>query len=296
MYTKWQKSSLPLLKGLGKGSKPKALIETVSENLLEAFRHAPLLDAYDVYQRLMDYWGEIMQDDAYLIGGDGWIEAGRPRQIVEEKGKRSKEKPDFTLGKVKFKAELIPPALVIARYFAAEQGEIDKLEMEVAALTQDMEEMAEEHGGDEGLLAAAKTDKDKITKASVVARLKAIKNDPDAGDERKLLTEYLALAEKESQASEKLGQAQEALTKAVAAKYGKLSEDDIKTLVVEDKWLSTVAAVIQRELDRVSQTLTGRIQQLADRYVTPLPKLAADVDELSARVQGHLRRMGAVWG
>jgi type I restriction enzyme M protein len=292
MYTKWQKSNLPLLKGLAKGGKPKAIIETVSENLLEAFRHAPLLDAYDVYQRLMDYWAETMQDDAYLIAGDGWIEAARPRQIVEEKGKKSKEKPDFTLGKLKFKAELIPPALIIARYFAAEQAEIDKLEAEVAALSQELEEMAEEHGGDEGLLADAKNDKDKITKASVAARLKATKGDAEAEDERKLLMGYLTLAEKESAASEKLSAAHELVTRAFVAKYGKLSEDDIKLLVVEDKWLATLATAIQGELDRVSQTLTGRIRQLAERYSTPLPKLTDEVDVLASRVHEHLQKMG----
>ena len=66
---------------------------------------------------------------------------------------------------MKYKAELIPPALVIARYFAAEQAAIEKLEAEVAAIEQQMEEMAEEHGGEEGLLADAKNDKDKLTKA-----------------------------------------------------------------------------------------------------------------------------------
>jgi type I restriction enzyme M protein len=293
MYTKWQKSSVPLLKGLKKGGKPKALIETISENLLEAFRHAPLLDAYDVYQRLMDYWAETMQDDAYLIAGDGWIDAARPRQIIEEKGKKSKEKPDFSLGKLKFKTELIPPTLIIARYFATEQAEIDKLEAEVAALSQEMEEMAEEHGGEEGLLAEAMNDKDKITKSSVAARLKAIKDDPDAEDERKLLTEYLALAEKDCAASEKLSHTQEALTRAVAAKYGKLSEDDIKIVVVEDKWLAALATAINAELDRISLALAGRIRELAERYATPLPKLSDELAVSTARVRRHLEKMGA---
>jgi type I restriction enzyme M protein len=295
MYTKWRKASLPTMKALEKGGKPKALIEMLSESLLDAFRHAPLVDAYDVYQRLMDYWAETMQDDAYLIAGDGWIKAARPRQIVEEKGKKSKEKPDFTLGKMKFKAELIPPALIIARYFAAEKAEIDKLESEVAVLTQDMEAMTEEHGGDDGVLCEARNERDKITKVSVTARLKEIKSDPEAVDERKLLTEFFSLAENESAASVKLSQAQEALTKAVAAKYGNLSEDEIKILVVEDRWLTTVAAAIQSELDRVSQTLAGRVRQLAERYSAPLPKLTGETSSLTARVQGHLKKMGMIW-
>ena len=294
LFAKWRKANTPHLTGLKAGSKPKALIETLSENLLDTFEHAPLLDAYDVYQRLMDYWAETMQDDAYLIVSDGWRDAAKPRLIVEDKAKKTKEKPDFTLGRMKYKAELIPPALVIARYFAAEQAVIEKLEAEMAAITQEMEEMGEEHGGEGGLLEDAKSEKDKLTKASVTARLKAIKGDADAADERKALNDFLALAEKEAAASEKLGQAQDALTAKVLAQYGKLTEDEIKTLVVEDKWLASLAAAVQGELDRVSQALSGRVRQLAERYAAPLPQLTNDVETLAARVQGHLKKMGAV--
>ncbi len=80
----------------------------------------------------------------------------------------------------------------------------------------------------------------------------------------------------------------------VAARYGTLAEADIQTLVVDDKWLATLAAAVQGELDRVSQTLTGRIRQLAERYATPLPQLIDEVALLAAKVDGHLRKMGAI--
>lgn len=51
----------------------------------------------------------------------------------------------------------------------------------------------------------------------------------------------------------------------------------------------------QGELDRVSQTLTGRTRQLAERYATPLPQLTDEVAALAARVDGHLKKMGAEW-
>ena len=73
---------------------------------------------------------------------------------------------------------------------------------------------------------------------------------------------------------------------------GQLTEDEIKTLVVDDKWLATLAAAVQGELDRVSQTLTGRIRLLADRYASPLPQLTDEVAQLAATVAGHLKKMG----
>ena len=136
IFDKWKKDNLPLLKGFSKDGHPKALIETIAETLLSSFEHSPLLDAYDIYQHLMDYWGETVQDDCYLISADGWREAAQPRPIVEDKAKKTKTKPDFTIGKKKFSTELIPPTLVIARYFAKEQAAIELLEAEIASIVQ----------------------------------------------------------------------------------------------------------------------------------------------------------------
>jgi len=188
--------------------------------------------------------------------------------------------------------DLIPESLIVRRYFSKEQAAIEKLEAERDDITRQMEEMDEEHGGEEGLLADGKTDKGKLSKVSVTARLKEIKGDKDAADERKLLEEYLGLIEKESAASKKVKDAQKALAAEVAEKYGELTVDEIKTLVVDDKWLAALAEAVQSELNRVSQALTSRIQQLAERYAMPLPKLAKEVETLAARVDGHLTKMG----
>ncbi len=294
-FAKWAKTAKTELREFGKKDHPKALIENLSEALLAGFERAPLLDAYDIYQHLMDYWDASMQDDVYLIAADGWRVAAQPQLIVEDKAKKNKTKPDFILGKKKYLAELLPPALIIARYYPKPQAAIDVLEAELVAIEQQIEELTEEHGGEGGLLEDAKNDRDKLTKASVAARLKEIgKSDPDFADERKVLRAYLALVEKESDTDGELEAAQEALIAKVAAKYAQLNEDEIKTLVVDDKWLATVAAAVQGELNRVSQTLTGRVRQLAERYAVPLPKLISEVAVLAARVDEHVKKMGGM--
>ncbi len=141
-------------------------------------------------------------------------------------------------------------------------------------------------------LAEGKTDKGKLTAASVKARLKAIKHDLDADEERQALEQCLALIEREAEASKKVKAAQKALDAKVQAHYAQLSEAELKTLVVNDKWLATLQADVQTELDRVSQALSGRIRQLAERYVIPLPALNADVEELTTKVNAHLAKMG----
>ena len=236
-----------------------------------------------------------MQDDCYLIAEAGWCEAAKPRLIVEVRGAKSNEKPDLVVGRAKYKTELATPTLLIARYVKSDQSAIETLEAETATIEQAMEEMAEEHSGEEGLLEEAKTDAGKLTKASVTARLREILADSDAADELKVLGEYLALIEKEAASKAAIKTAKEELAGKVLAKYPTLTEADIQTLVVDDKWLATLAAAVQGELDRVSQTLTGRIRQLAERYATPLPQLTDEVATLAARVDGHLKKMGAVW-
>jgi type I restriction enzyme M protein len=292
LFASWREKNTPLLKGFSKDSRPKVLVETIAEDLLSTFRAAPLLDEYDIYQHLMDYWAETMQDDCYLIAGDGWREAAQPRLIIDDKSKKNKTKPDFVVGKKKYQTELVPPTLIIRRWFADEQHAIEKLEFDVTAIQQDIEVMAEEYGGEEGLLADARNDKDKLTKASVTARLKEIQDD-DETDERNKLYEYLALIKREADASEKLSEAEDDLTEKVAMKYPQLTENEIKTLVVDDKWLRMLAAAVKGELDRVSRSLTGRIRELAERYATPMPQLRDELVELAARVDRHLQKMGA---
>ena len=299
LFAQWKQAHTPRLKGFAKDGHPKPLIETISEDLLATFRQAPLLDAYDVYQHLMDYWAETMQDDCYLIAADGWKAGAQPREIRQVKNKDGKlvwpEAHDYKKGKRRFKSDLIPAAILIARYFTAERDAIEAIEGELAALEQQLDETREEQGGEEGLLAEViegEGEKQKITAKAVKARLKEIGKDPDYADERQALENYAALLDQQADAKARLKAAQEDLDAKLDAKYPKLSEDEIKTLVVDDKWLATLAAAVQGELDRVSQTLTGRIRQLAERYATPLPQLTDEVAALAARVDEHLKKMG----
>ncbi|HUI06637.1 MAG TPA: N-6 DNA methylase [Verrucomicrobiae bacterium] len=302
LFTKWQKANTPRLKNIPIGGKPKALIEELSEDLLETFRKAPLLDPYDVYQHLMNYWDETMQDDCYIVAADGWKTGARVREVMQVKNKEGKlvwpEAHDYKKGKRRFKSDLIPAAILIARYFVAEREAIAATEREVAEIAQQLDEAVEEQGGDDGLLEEViegEGDKRKITGKAVKARLKEIGDDTEFADERLALDKFAALLEKHSDAKTRLKQAVEDLDRKLEAKYLALTEDEIKTLVVDDKWLATLAATVQSELDRVSQALTGRVKQLAERYATPLPKLTGEVAALTARVDGHLKKMGAKW-
>ena len=297
IFDAWRKTHEPLLRGLEVNALPRTVIDTLSEDLLARFVDLPLLNSYDVYQRLMNYWDDVMQDDVYLIAADGWIGAAQPRGVIEDKERKIKETPDLTIKRRKYKMDLVPPALIVARYFAAEQVAVDSLQVRQETASRELEEFVEEHTGEDRLLEDALNDKGKVTKTGVNGQLKAIQHDdePESDEERDALTRCLALIDAESKAGRAVKEAQAALDQRVLSRYATLTEAEIKTLVVDDKWFANIQNTIEREVQRLTQQLAGRVKQLEERYAQPLPQLDREVRELNLKVEGHLKVMGLNW-
>ena len=295
IYHKWEQTHLKRLNGLANGIDPKGLIFDLSEDLLARFAKTALLDKYDIYQHLMDYRAEVMQDDVYVIAQDGWLAGNVMRQLVEEKGEKLKETPDLVINRKKYKADLIPPAFIVVRYFTAEQAEIDRLQEDKEAISQELEAVIEEQSGEEGLLEEAETDKGKITKSSVKARISEIKGNKDMEDELSVLNQCQNLLDRESAADKSVKDAQKALDAKVFKKYPNLTIEEIKDLVVRDKWLATIETDMRLEIEQVAHQLAGRVRLLDERYADPMPRLMEEAEALSGKVEGHLKQMGLEW-
>lgn len=282
LYTDWQQRSAASLKSLETECHPKDIIKELSEDLLAHYKDKPLIDAYDVYQHLMDYWAQTMQDDCYLISVDGWkAETYRILEIVKS-GKKKGQEVDKG-----WACDLVPKELIIARYFSDKQQAIKELEAELETVTTQMSELEEEHG--------AFSEFEKINKANVTARLKEVKGNVDAVDEMVVLKQWVKLNNQQAALKKSIKEKESELDGLAYNKYPELSEDEIKTLVVDDKWMATIGAAIHGEMDRISQTLTARVKELAERYETPLPQQAEKVTNLEQKVNVHLERMGFAW-
>ncbi len=389
IFDKWRAANVKRLNGFDQEGQPKELIVTIAEDLLATFKAAPLLDSYDMYQHLMDYWAATMQDDCYLIAADGWV--AETHRVLEEvkSGKKKGEMKDKG-----WACDLIPKPYIVARYFAKEQAELDAFQAELDVASASITELAKEHGGDEGALKDVSTKgdaqeaytqalvavwneedkaacdkysalidgaeehaaelrkltdhhhisvlknnkgnltlkaiKDRLASTGVKIEQKTLNKYLDADKQQKAKTKeaaellaeiktryrerlktdplpeeladlqvtvrYLKLLDEQSDLKSKVKKADAVLDKLAYDKYPTLSVKEIKTLVVDDKWMPALASAVQGELDRVSQTLTGRIRQLAERYETPLPRLTSRVvADLFAPVDKHLKKMGAVW-
>ena len=246
---------------------PKVLIQDIAEDILESFSSRTLIDKYDIYQYMMSYWLEEMKDDVYMIVENGWI-------------------PD---------KDLVPENLVIDKYFYEEKAAIESFEADKDEITRQKEEFEEENSGEEGYLEEIKNDKGNITKGSLKNRIKEIKDDSDSVEELEVLEAYLKWVDDESDANKKAKDAMKALDKKVNEKYKVLTEDEIKTLVVDMKWIPYIVSEVNNEMDRISHRLASRIKELAERYDETLSQLEEQVESYSEKVEKHLERMGFAW-
>jgi len=290
-FDKWCGAAASRLKSLDQGGfHPKDLIRG-AEGLLDHYEHQPtaekLIDPYAVYQHLMDYWAETMQDDAYLIAEDGW--RAQTYRVLE-----TKKNKDGTPGKAVDKGwacDLVPKPLLVQHHFTAEQATLDKLAAELESAQTALTELEEEHSGDDAVF----TGFDKINDKEVKARIKEVVRDNDPEDELPVLQRWLALSEQVGALKKRIKTLDAALDAKTLARYTTLTADEVKSLVVDHKWLATLGTAVHGELDRVSQALTGRVRELTERYGQTLPQLVRQVEDMDARVTGQLAKMGFAW-
>ena len=294
-FQSWRQVHEPMLKALKEGVKPKAVIAGLSEDLLVKFE-LPLLNKYDVYQRLMDYWAVTMQDDVFLVGSEGWLGATKPRAVVNSKERNIRETPDLTVDRTKYKMDLISPALIVAHYFSSEKSELEALQIKSESSQRELEDFIDENSGDEGFFDDPRNEKDKITKPGI----KNLKNQGIVAEQSRELEQErainrcLELIEADAAAAKAAKEAQAELDGKVLAQYAKLSEAEIKSLVVDHKWFVSISKGIDGEVQRLAHSLAGRVNELEERYAVPLPKIENAVDQVSAKVEAHLKQMGMV--
>ena len=293
VFLKWQAAHEKNLKAIAIGDKPKVLIHDLAESLLKTFADKKLINAYDIYQHLLNYWFSTMQDDVYMLVIDGWT-AGK----------------EVEYNKKDWEGKLLPKQLLTEVYFKEQQKAIQELQAARDTITQEIVSIEAEHNVDDGLLADAQNEKGKITKASVQKRLKEVQKAANEQplnmaaepaviygketeeDELTILGKYLTLLDKEAVEEKKIKEEQSKLEQLLLAKYSSLSIEEIKTLVVSNKWMGWLNKDVQDEMDRISQKLAIRVKDLAERYEYTLPEVAKEVHHLEETVNEHLQKMG----
>lgn len=300
LFESWKSRNTLFLKDLKQGAKPKKIIDKVSEDALKTYTDKALMDKYNVYQHIMNYWNEVMQDDCYVVASDGWkVNAPSPSISTLDTKPYKKAK-----GEKYYQFSIIEGELLINRYFLTEKLAIEQLEADKEAIATQIAELEEEHSTEEGFFAEL----EKVNKVSVGVQLKKdtaqlntiekgkAKMDKEAYNLLKeriqVFTLYLKKIEEQADLTKKIKEAALALDLKSIERFKTLTEDEIKQLVVDDKWMASIEKSVKSEMERISQRLTQRIKELAERYETPIAKQSAEVAALENKVLQHLQKMG----
>lgn len=365
IFEHWKAKVKDILLGIDADTNPKELIRMIASMLRVAYEQARLLDNYDVYDCLLNYWNAKLQDDVYAIKAGGYAVA---REIdYEYAKKKQKDESGETVevddtSKVKsFEGALIPKEIMEKVFFAEELAELTTLMEQSAALEAELDEMREEESGDEGLLKEALSEKgDSIPRANLNKRIKEldakktsaimdamtqlvalfdenktvemealIREMPELGefdirnkngtfgkaklkaalkvaaetavvpeiyaDEYAALTLYSQKYAEMDTVDKAYKAARKALDEKLVAKYAKLTDDEIKHLLFDMKWMAKLAADVCDEIEQVLNTLSSKVLLIAKRYEHTLSEIEDRTAKSRAAVVSALERMGYKW-
>lgn len=293
----WKNAMDDKLRNINEDVEIKTFIVELADVLVKAFEPLSLINKYDVYEVLLSYWNETMADDVLIIKYDGF-EAGRFAPDIVEKtmDKRTNEEKEKVVG---WEGKLIPKAIVESSFFTSERAEIDAAKNVADEAQSTFESFLEEHSDEEDFLVSEcsfdEEGKEGIDSKKVAALLKKMKKENATGEDFDLLCEYTNLADAIKKANKKVKVLENALEKAVRAKYVELTDEEIKDLIINKKWFAAIEDGVIALYVSASHILASRVTELGERYEATLSELIASTENYESKVKAHLERMGFVW-
>lgn len=247
--------------------------------LLDAARaNLRLVDPYNVYEILMNYWADAMQDDCYMVSRDGWIVSLR----------ETKKKSTFE----DLECDLLPVSIVVRKFYDKDATEIAAKRAKLDEINAVLESIPEENpeAFDEGLYEML----DKVNEANVKKAIAAQKKGTVEADKAtvKVWSDYMEKCTQKKEISKVVSSLVDGLTAKVRAKYDALAAAEIRNLVINDKWLYEFRGRSEAEIKRVCESISSSVAVLNERYAKPLPTINTEIERLSGEVEGFLKSMG----
>lgn len=292
-YEKWLEFARPIFDKINLNN-PRESIELLSNKIVDIFKDIALLDKYDVYQVLMTYWLEVMSDDFYSLFSTGsWIDSNEIEVFYKEQ-KKKKTEDETKLKEVGWEGKLIPKELIIERYFAKEADDISKLEEHINSIENNISQIEEDYGS-EGEVLFDFYEGEKIKSANVDKVVKKKNKDNSyTQEEFDVLVAYSGFNKELKDANKQLKDLKLALDALARNKIKELTEQEIKEIVINDKWSRSIFDGIDSLYTRISHGLANRILELAERYEDTLFEIEEDVDKYENQVKEHLRKLGFI--
>lgn len=279
----WQETIYDLAES---SEKPKALIERMGQSIRNLFGKGNLLvDEYDAYEQLMNYWAETMQDDVYMIMADGWKLNLRPK--LKEDKKEKKMVPVVVKIWNDLESDLLPVEYIVNRFCKSELEACDELSASIAFMENEVTSLVEEN---DDVFDTKNFEKEKVNLASVKKRAKVTK-----GEEQARLIEWIEWQNSIKAEKAKLKEANDKLLSRVKEEYELLAQNEMRVKnLVKEKWVNAISTRIESELSRSIEQLKSQLSAISDRYDQTLPSIDKEVEDYESRVNAHLAQMGFV--
>lgn len=300
VLNEWREEIKAKMLAIGQGVRPKELITDWSASLLaKAMGHSGLVDAYDTYDVLLNYWAETMQDDCYMISNDGWtypeVKAIKRKETTDKKTKKTTVKESVCMYD-EIVCDLLPVNIILAEYFTAETTTIDNIVSEIDSKQSEMEELVEQYTDvfsfDDDDDEEGEEKSPNVKAADVKKAIKNAKVDGTSEADVKIMKQWLDLSNKKEELTKTLKLKRGELTDAVVKKYASFTEDEIKTLVIERKWLASIIGGCEALMQSVTHRISSDITALVERYEDTLADLDRNVRDYEDEVNNYLKEMG----
>lgn len=291
-FEKWKASVDGKLRAITGATKPKLLITEIAEEILTDFEPITLVDKYDAYEVLLSYWNETMSDDVYLLVQDGYKAIRDIEVFMKTSTKKKKDGTEVKQEKeTGWDGKLVPKALVIEIFFAAEQKAIDDMDTVIAAAQAELDEMVE-NAEEDSVINDALKDNGNIDKPGLKKKLKDKELDTE---DKAVLTALQTLVTRVDEGTKAVKDLRAALDKKTREQYPKLTDAECVELLLNRKWYRTIINGIYALYTAVSHRISDRVTEFNERYEQTLPALETEVAQLEGKVKSHLERMGFVW-
>lgn len=286
-FDEWKDVLKKLMTEIKQGCMPKEIISQLSDSILETFQARPtLVDPYEVYEALMEYWAETMQDDLYMISRDGWTVS-----VEVPLGKNNTPRKTYTYDQLE--CDLLPTPVVAKVFFPQLLEKIEEAERRIGEKEEEISQLIAE---DEELFDRALNDKDQVVEKNVRALYregaKKGMEKEQTPEELKAWKQYITLADKKKKYNDALKATKKELTREIEALYPELSEPQVRDMVLHHKWLAEIRERLDSLMDSSLWSAIAKLHELADRYRNTLPELERAVEESQQAVLNDLRKLG----
>ena len=294
----YRKFAFEILNSIDNSVDTKELIKSLSEKLISDFAKLSLLNKYDCYEVLLQYWNEVMNDDVLVVKQNGFEFAKSIEKQYKESKKKKNENDDKKTTKDKqvlgFDGLLIPKELVINKFFLKEKNNIEEINNQIQKLEEEIEEMINDAEEDCSLYDIIVDGK--IKEIDLKAKIKELEKEADIkGDDKTdydLLIKYKNCIDGRKEKATELKNKEKELEDLVFKKYDKLTIDEIKELLINKKWLDSIEKGLTEYYQTLSEKLTEGIETIVDRYEETLIDIEAKLKSDEKLVLKDLKTMG----